>query len=245
MSITRIKLSQLRNNEHFQFHTEVKGLITDTNPVAIKLENQFPAYVALYQDEDTALKRIAKNSFSDLRADADLARDRTFSGLAAASSAALNHFDPMVTEAARHLKIVFDTYGNVARLPLNEETAAITNLLQELKGKYAPEIQTVGLGGWVNQLEADNTAYSDLVKSGRDEDAERTEIVVKEARNAIDKTYRQLVERVEALIVVEGEAAFAEFVRKLNLIVDKYSLTLAQRKGISESLAKKKETKSE
>ncbi|MBP1616884.1 MAG: hypothetical protein H6Q14_711 [Bacteroidetes bacterium] len=241
MSITRIKLNQLRNNEHFQFHTEVKGLIADTNPAVIKLENQFPAYVALYQDEDTALKRIVKNSFSTLRVDADLARDRTFSGLAAASSAALNHFDPTVEEAARRLKIVFDTYGNVARLPLNEETAAITNLLQELKGKYAPEIQTVGLGGWVDQLAADNTAYSDLVKSGRDEDAERTEIVVKEARNAIDKTYRQLVERVEALIVVEGEAAFAEFVRKLNLIVDKYNLTLAQRKGISEANAKKKE----
>ncbi len=240
MSITRIKLNQLRNNEHFQFHTEVKGLIIDTNPAVIKLGNQFPAYVALYQDEDTALKRIVKNSFSDLRVDADLARDRTFSGLAAASSAALNHFDPTVAEAARRLKIVFDTYGNVGRLPLNEETAAITNLLQELKGKYAPEVQTAGLAAWVNQLEVDNKAYSDLVKSGRDEDAERTEIVVKEARALIDKTYRQLLGRVEALIVVEGEAAFAEFVRKLNLIVDKYNLALAQRKGISEANAKKK-----
>jgi hypothetical protein len=64
--------------------------------------------------------------------------------------------------------------------------------------------------------------------------------VVKEARALIDKTYRQLLGRVEALIVVEGEAAFAEFVRKLNLIVDKYNLALAQRKGISEANAKKK-----
>jgi hypothetical protein len=239
-TIKKVDLNQLRNNEHFQFHTEVKGLIADTNPAAIKIDKQFPDYVALYQDEDTALKRIVKNTFSDLRADADLARDRTFSGLAAASSAALSHFDSRVVEAARRLKIVLDTYGNVARLPLNEETAAITNLLQELKGKFAQDIKALGLAGWVGQLEADNTAYANLVKSGHDEDAERTEIVVKEARNAIDRNYRQWVERVEALVVVEGEAAFAEFVRKLNLIVDKYNLTLAQRKGISEASAKKK-----
>ena len=134
MKISRMKLTQLRNNEHFQFYTEVKKLIEEATPQTLKVEKLFPEYLVHYQDEDEALKKITKNSFSDLRKDADAVQDATFGGMSEMVSAMQNHFDKTKAEAARRLKIVFDTYGNVARLPLNEETSAITNLVQDLKG---------------------------------------------------------------------------------------------------------------
>ncbi|MDR2910270.1 MAG: DUF6261 family protein [Bacteroidales bacterium] len=53
------------------------------------------------------------------------------------------HFTESVRTAARRLQIVFDTYGNVAAKTLNEETSAITNLIQELAGTYSEDTKTV------------------------------------------------------------------------------------------------------
>ena len=54
-------------------------------------------------------------------------------------------------------------------MPINEETAAIYNLLQELRDGYSAEIQKVELIPWINELEAKNNAVDILVKSRNDE----------------------------------------------------------------------------
>ena len=94
--------------------------------------------------------------------------------------------------------------------------------------------------GWVSKLKADNQAYEALVTGGYEEEAAKTELKAKETRTEIDKVVHQIIERIEALIVIEGEANYAEFVRRLNLIFDKYANTLALRKGIAKAEAAKK-----
>ena len=76
-----------------------------------------------------------------------------------------------------------------------------------------------------------------------DETATRTDIVLKEARAKVDEAYRIIIERVNALMIIEGEADYADFVRRLNSIVDKYANTIAQQQGSSTATnAKKKKT---
>lgn len=124
---------------------------------------------------------------------------------------------------------------NVAQLPLNEETSAIYNLVQELRANYAAELTKLALAAWVDKLEADNKAYEELVKSSYEEDAAKTELKAKEARTAIDITVRKIFERIEALMLIEGEQNYTEFVRRLNLQIDKYDNTLAQRRGAAKA----------
>jgi hypothetical protein len=119
---------------------------------------------------------------------------------------------------------VFDTYGNVASKPLNEETSAIYNILQELRGKYAADVATVGIGQWVSELESRNNAFGELVKNRFDETAARTDIVLKEARAKLDEAYKTIAERVNALAVVEGVADYEAFIRTLNAVVAKYAV---------------------
>ncbi|MEI6754668.1 MAG: DUF6261 family protein [Paludibacter sp.] len=54
---------------------------------------------------------------------------------------------------------------------------------------------------------------------------------MKEARVKIDTIYRQLVERLNALIVVEGEAAYAGFVTELNKRIEGYDNTVSIRRA--------------
>ncbi|MDR2147931.1 MAG: DUF6261 family protein [Tannerella sp.] len=238
MKISKIKASNLRNDEHFQLHAEFNELLIEMGNIPgadpLKIQVQVEEYRAAYAKEDEALRKITKSVLTtDIKA-ADKVRDRTFRGIVDANKSALQHFNPTTEMAAKRLQVVLDTYGNVARKPINEETAAIHNLLQELKGAYATDAATVGITDWVAELEANNNAVADLVRDRYDEQAARTELVLKEVREQVDAAYRNITERIDAYVLIEDSALHKDFIRQWNIVVEKYSLIMAQRQGRKE-----------
>ena len=232
MKILRLDFRSLRNNEHFQCGKETRALIDEFEADKLKIVDIFKnEYVPAHQEEDEAILKIVKNSFTEARSEIDRKRDGYFAGMVYANKAALKHFESKVVSSAKRLKILFDTYGNIARLPLQEETSAIYNLIQELDGTYSQDVELVHLKDWKDKLEESNKEYENLLKQGYEEEAAKTELRVKAARTAVDAIFRRMVERLEALMVLEGEDAYKEFVRRLNLQLEKYDNLLAQREG--------------
>ncbi len=232
MKIKRIHFVALRNNEHFQCQTEFKALVEEFDASKLKIEELFiNSYLPLYKEEDEAIIKITKSSFTEARLEIDNRRNSTFRGMVDMNKSSLNHFKTEVVDAAKRLKILFDTYGNISRLPLQEETSAIYNLLQELSGTYAGDAETVGLKEWVSKLEEDNKAYEALVKEGYEESAAQTDLNAKEVRTEIDGVFRRIIGRLEALMLIEGEETYSAFVRRLNVQLEHYANILAQRQG--------------
>jgi hypothetical protein len=230
MKIIAIKTSHFRNNEHFQFHTEVKDIITKHGAAALKIQAQFDAYLPLYEKLDEGIKKINKSAFTADIQDADRARDEIWSAMKHMNAAALRNPAQEVRESAKRLKIIFDTYGNVAKMPLNEQTAAIYNLLQDLQGKYAADVTAARLKTCVDELQASNAIFENLMKDRFDEAAAKTDVVVKEARAALDEAYRDIAVCINALTLMEGAAVYEQFVRALNVVVEKYAAALARRR---------------
>ena len=242
MKIKRTYFHSFRNNEFFQFMVEYIDLTQNSPAVMPKIGQMFTeTLLPLMSDFDVSSKKIMKNTFTEERLERDRIRDNSFRGLDNMTLAGLNHFDLEVQKLAKRIRVPFDSYKNVAQLPLNEETAAIYNLIQELRENYAAEIEALALASWINKLEADNRVYEELVKESYDEDAAKTELKAKEIRSEIEKVIQRLFERIEALIVIEGEARYAEYVRKLNLIIEKYANILAQRQGAAKARREKKQ----
>jgi len=231
MKIIKIHTIHLRNDEHFQFHTEFKDLVVKETPQKLKIQPQFEAYLPLYERVDEAFKRISKSSITAQLQEADKARDDIFLGMADTAKAALKHFNPEVQAAAGRLKVLFDTYGNIAIKPLNEQTSATYNILQELQGKYAQDAEAVGITQWAVELQARNNAFSSLMKERFDETASKCDIVLKEARAELDQSYFAIRERINALAIVEGEADYENFIRTLNAVIAKYTAILNMRLG--------------
>ena len=231
MKINKISLRHLRNDTHFQFHTEFKDLAQKHDPDALKIRQEYDAYLLLYDKVDLALKKISKSAITEKIQNADKARDEIWLDLVETSTAALRHFDPEVREAAKQLKIVFDTYGNIAKKPLNDQTSATYNIVQDLEGRYAPDVAKVGLGPWLAELKARNIAFSDLMRERFDESSLKVDIVLKKARVQLDEAYYAIAELVYALLLVEKAAGYEAFIKKLNPIISKYAITLAARAG--------------
>ena len=231
MKIQTINSYNMRNDEHFQFHTEFRTLVYDKDPAVLKITPLFNSYLALYDNEDTALKKIMKSAITADIQEADKQRDIIFAGMIDAQKAALKHFNTTIQSAAKRLQVVFDTYGNLAKKPLNEQTSSVYNLLQDLNGKYAVDTETVGLHTWATELERLNDIFSALVKDRYDESALRTDIILKEARLKLDELYRTIAERINALVIVEGPTVYTDFIKMLNVIITKYNNIMAQRAG--------------
>jgi len=228
MSIKTITLSRLRNDANFQFHSENKNLIEEQTPQTLKIVPLFEDYVPKYNKVDLAFKKIKKSAITEQIQEADRARDVIWKGLVDTNTAALNHFNPVVQASAKQLKIVFDTYGNIAKKSLNEQTSATYNILQELEGKYASDVQTVGLWYWVHELKTRNIAFTNLVRERVDEGSLKVDIVLKKARAQLDEAYYKIAERINALVIVEGAENYEPFIRKLNINIAKYNLLATQ-----------------
>jgi hypothetical protein len=231
MTIPKIHLINLRNEEHYQFQTDFKGLVDHYTPAALGIEVAYAVYLALYGDEGTALDMIRKSAVTEKITEADLLRDITFRGLRDAVKAAGNHFNPSVKEAAARLQVAFDHYGNLTLKPYDEETAAIAALITDLRTTYASDAALTGISDWINELQANNTAFDTLKKERYTEEAGKTQLRMKEVRTEIDATFRTITDRINALIIVNGEAVYAEFVNELNQRIENYNLVIAQRQG--------------
>lgn len=242
MKIARINLAHLRNEEHFQLQTEFKAEISQFGAKTLNIESVFANYLPLYQQEEEALQLIRKSATTEQLTDADTERDEIYRGVADAVKSALNHFDPNKRAAATRLKVLIDQYGNVARKPYNEETAAINKLMVEVKGKYAPDVNALALTDWFATLEAKNNGFDTLMKSRYSEEAAKTELRMNQVRIAVDAAYRELIERIEALVLINGPQGYEAFIREHSARVGKFSNILAQRAG---RRAKSTETKAQ
>lgn len=231
MKINAIHLIQLRNEEHYQYMTDFSDLVKANGADALGIKKLYASFTSLYKCESEALNQVQKSALTEEIAQADDKRDDTYRGLAYMVKSALNHFDSNVQAAAQRLQVVLDSYGNLAVKGYNEETAGIGKLVGELQTKYATDAASVSITDWAVQLNADNDAFVAKMNERYDENASQTQFKMKLVRNDIDEVYRQIIEMLNALILVTGIDAYLDFVNELNQRIEKYSVTIAQRQG--------------
>ena len=230
--IINISKTRMVNNEHFQYYTEVIELIERTGADTLKIESLFAEMLHAYHLEDEAMMKITKSALTQDIKQKDKERDTTLAGINDRIRAAHKHFNTDVQNAAKKLKILFNTYGNVARKPLNEETSAVFNILQELNGKYAADVDTIGIADLVNQLELENNAVAQLMRERRHEAINKQpELTMKKARKMLDNAYDNAIKHVNAFVTIEGEANYKTFLAAMNKLIADFKIIMAQRAG--------------
>jgi polyhydroxyalkanoate synthesis regulator phasin len=233
MKIEGIKTRQMRNDAYFQFQTEFKDLIIKISPDKLKVTKQFnELYMPLYKQVDDILKKIVKSALTEKIQEADAMRDDMCIGINEISKAHLRHFDPATCDAAKRVRIVMDTYGNIARKPLHEQTSAVYNLLQELQGEYKDDIMKIGLDTWVAKLQQTNSELDALVKGRYEEAAAKTDAVMRDTRRELDSIYNKLREIINVFATIENDTdVLNTFIKTFNIVIGKYAAIMAQQTG--------------
>jgi hypothetical protein len=242
MKLKRIKLNRLRNEEWFNFFTEFKTLVEETSPGVLDIEALFIVFLNLYAMADETLEQMRKSGFTSLIVQQDAKRDNAFRGLDGTVRTALRHYDAGKQAAAIRLVTLFDHYGNIADRPYNEETGAIYNFLQDIRGKYAPEVVTLDLAGWIDELERANSEFEKTILGRNRESAGKTEINMLDIRQKTGRAYLDILERIEALSLINGDGVYAPFGKMLNANIDRYISSINRRNGKSNAQSGKTES---
>jgi hypothetical protein len=230
MKITSIKATNLRNDEHYAFFAEVRDIILKHNPQELRIGPLFQKFTEAFDTLDVGFKRMRVSTITQDMMQADRERDQIFSGMVKTNKGALNHFDENTKQAARRIDALLRTYGNLAQKNLNAESAGIVNLVQDLEqAKYSADAEITGLTPWISELKARNNAFMALVQNRLDESAERSYVVLKQARAEVEAVYKTIAGAIETFVALEGLADYEKLIRQLNLTVDKYNAILARR----------------
>ncbi|MDR0725103.1 MAG: DUF6261 family protein [Prevotellaceae bacterium] len=231
MKIRRIRLNKLRNEEWFNFFKEFKAFVEEFFPQTQDIEELFTVFLTLYAMSNSALDKIIKSGLSSVIVQLDEERDSRLRGMTAAVRSGLYHYDAGKCAAAEKIAEVLDHYGDIALRSYNEETAAIYSLLQDLRGPYADAVQTLELNGWIDELDNSNQNFEKAILDRHREILGKTDVNMLDVRRKTDRCYLDIVERIEALMLIHGDGEFAPFVTVLNNNIDRYITVLNRRSG--------------
>jgi hypothetical protein len=191
----------------------------------------YDAYDVAYSHEVLALDLILKSEYTVQIHAQDRERDRLFRGFAETVKGATHHYDPTVATAAHLLLDIFNHYGNIAQRTLDDETAALNDLLRELEAPAAAAAMTAaGVGAWHTQLAAANAAFAALMTDRYVEAATRTPYRMVPTRRETDKYYHAIVNQLENQLLA-GVHTADELVAELNAVLERYKRILAQEIG--------------
>ena len=218
-TIHSIPFNRLSNEAHYEFMTESNQLFAGVQGI----EPLMSQWNTAYSNEGEALNFIRKSAISAQIAQADELRDSLFRGFVMLIEAYCHHFTPAIEEAALRLKVVTDTYGNIAIKTYDAETAAINSLIAEFNATHAADVAVLNLAPWLGELQNRNNAFASLMAGRYTETAGKTPLRMADARKQAEHAYRNIVQRIEALIEINGIEGYTTLVSELNARVERFS----------------------
>ena len=195
-------------------------------------------FQAAFETFDDALKDSATLSSAAVATEADNLRDAAWRGANAYIKAMMAHPAEATRLAAGELRSLFGKYGDPTSLPQTEESGVLHNLIQDLNAVDNNKLTAAAFAPWLTSLETCQANFLTSVQARTEEEASRTTGVVKQSRLAADEAYRSLVEMVNALCMVNGDAPYATFIDHVNALIDRQKTVLKSR---STKSAKKKD----
>ena len=218
--ITTINLTRLRTEEDFGFLklvlAETENLPAEETPSILtaavnSFETAFNAF-------DAALKASATNPAT---ASADVERDQSWRSINAYVKAMCSHPTDDVASAATEAKSLFDKYGDPTSLAQTEESGVLHNLLQDLEAFDSSKRTSLALDVWITDLKTKEEAFLAAAARRTEADAARQVGIVKETRTAAESAYRSLVDTVNALAMINGDAEYATFIEHVNAVIER------------------------
>ena len=220
--IEPIKLGIMNNGSHFLFITDTVGLATADAKVKTKVTAELTALQTALKAEDDALALSKANLLSKEIKAIDAERDKHYKALRKAITFFLNHPDAELVKAAARLEQLLKDYNINPAMQLDRETGLLLNLISDLETKSAADVTALALTPVVQAMKQANDKLREVTRARANDRAVQIVGQLKQAQHASAEAYRALVQKVNALAVVEGEADYADFIRKMNEQVKHY-----------------------
>jgi hypothetical protein len=230
MKIDNLLLQRLVNASHLQYMTDADALLSVATFKA-DITAEYTIFKSALTVEAESQKNELGSAATRLIVDADELRDSRYNGFYLVVEGNMSHFDAAIAESARKVSRILDQFGDPVKLPYNDETSVLNSIIASLETTLAADITKLGLTTWVANIKKVNADFAKLMTDRRDEFAGRVIPPMKETRVVTDAAYKKMVERINALAIVKGEAAYLPVMNKLNESIAYFRNSMAIKDG--------------
>ncbi|MDR1646312.1 MAG: DUF6261 family protein [Tannerellaceae bacterium] len=232
---------RLRNAEHFSLYSAISGHFRTAPLKPASLTGPVNAFLQAFDKEDELYKRSAKQEETRHIKVTHEKRRTSYVALRRCVELGVYSEDAQVKEAADTLMEVFENYSNAYYAPMNEVSALVTNLIQDLeKEKHAPLVALItGAEDGIERLQRDNDAFIELyVERTVSEGDQKSEGTLSSARRQSDSKLTDVIFDINAcfraneLLPVkdpEVSASLGDAIRFINSFIQKYEAIYARR----------------
>lgn len=212
----------MNNGAHFTYMTNVLNRAEADEHIKVDAAKQVADFKAALAVEDKYFKVSDKNLKTDIIAAADAERDKLCRNYLKTLKALMNMPDETIANSAKALVQMFIDYELDPDAQLDKQTGILLNMVGDWEGKHAQDVTNTNTGKYVELIKAANERVHSLMVERSDEEKEVPVGALKSARKQTDIAYRALVKMVNALIMVNGETDYADFVKFLNYEIKRY-----------------------
>jgi len=212
----------LNNGAHYDFMKRTAQLAQADTAVNTKAAAQVAVFGKKLETEDECLKISQKNPLSDEIIEADRERDTYYIGLKGTVRGMRNMPDEEIQKAAKVVWQSIKDYHIDTKAALSTETGYLDNFATDMTGKYAAEIATLGLTKVVSNMKTANDNVRQLMTQRDAENSTKVVGALKAARIETDEAYNNLVQRVNALNVVDGDNDYSAFIATMNEMIKQF-----------------------
>lgn len=236
--IERLKVSGMAKGAHLDYMKTVADM-AEADPVAAeKLKSEAAALRQRLSDEDKCMALPRKSVYSAQIAEQDRLRDSCYLCYKATVKAMLAMPEGDMLAAARKLWQNMKDRRLDTKAQLYNESGNMSTLCDELTGRLAGEVKTLGLTALVSDMAAANTQVHDLMSLRSEELSKRAKGALTSARQQTDKAYKALVKKANALATVDADSDYTPFIKKMNQLIKEYrQKVLAKRKKAANTTA--------
>ena len=222
MNISFRSLEQLNRWESFQFLFDAEGF-TDLDEMSELYNNKLAVFETSFKAFDEALmqeRKIAPEQLIKAEEGRDLAIRKLYSLI---REYTVFPFEPAKQDAANMLLNFFKQFGTgsaIANMAQDQETAVLTNLLQEIDKNEAIEnaFTTLGLQVLVDHLRSHNAVFIEMQRQRVKDDGLFVSGVVKTTRTEAQNEFITFTQMVNALALVEGVEKYVDLKRNINTL---------------------------
>ena len=229
--ILPINLGRMNSGAHFEYVSMVLASVQSQAAVKQKVADLVAALASAIEAEDAALKVSTKSFITDDIAQADQDRDTFYAGYKKAVEGFLHMPIADMAQAAKVLNQHIKDYRINTQAQIDKETGLLANFIADLEGKYAGQVATLGLSVFVTHMKEANERVRTLIRQRVNERMGITIGALRTARTATDAAYHNLVQMVNALALVNGDADYAAFIDYVNAEITRYKREVLNQKA--------------
>ena len=229
--------SRFRNGEFVKFNDMSISVLHNHDLKALQLSEIAQEVISAGEAMKAVYKTDRGSMLTKAIVHADITRDNMYSAMTQHLRIDANyHFQKEMQKKAETLLHVFEKHGrDLNRQSYHQQTANIDDIAEDVKRKGLWEIiEAFHLEPFYNKLLEANKEFDRLYLERNKEYAQTPEESMPELRDKAESALKNLFDRVNAFIIINGSENYQSLVNEFNALIDNYETSIERRLSLGE-----------